>query len=102
MTISSLVYIYKLFFKNEIHSVETVRQNRLRKCSLMSDKKMKRYQEMVIIVDDVEIRITKWYAIFLANGKYSWPCQITTTMMALIALMRISEINVIMFARIQL
>ena len=44
----------------------TVRPNRLSKCSLISDKEMKTqgrdtHQEMVTIVDDVEIKITKLY-----------------------------------------
>ena len=50
----------------KIHSVVTVSPHRLRKCSLLSDKEMKTpgrgtQQPIVTIVDDVEIRITKWY-----------------------------------------
>ena len=48
----------------KIHRKYTVRPNRLGKCSVMPDEVMKTqatHQEMVTMVGDAEIRITKWF-----------------------------------------
>ena len=71
---------YRLFYDNyfagillqvtleklQIHSLSTVRANRLKGCVLKSDKEMKKigrgtHQELHTVVDDVEVRVVKWY-----------------------------------------
>ena len=53
--------------KLKIHSISTVRANRLKGCVLKSDKDMKKigrgtHQELLLtVVDDVEVRFVKWY-----------------------------------------